>query len=271
MIQLSHCKINLGLHVKDRRDDGYHELESIFLPIPWNDIIEIVPSEKFSLISKGLFIPGEIEKNLCFKAYQLLKKKFQLPPVHIYLHKNIPMGAGLGGGSSNASTTLKILNLLFKLKLKKEELKNYALELGSDCPFFLENKAQLVQGRGEKMKTISINFKDLYIHLIYPGIHVSTKEAFDGLSPNNNRKFLPSFENLNQRNKWKDFFLNDFEKTIFPLYPELAIIKEKCYENSAFFASMSGSGSCLFAFYEKEPKKLFFDKTNYIEKIISLS
>lgn len=253
MIVFPNCKINLGLHVVQKRPDGYHELQTIFLPIPFRDILEVLPTNVFEFRTTGLSIPGDSSSNLCVKAYQLIKNRFaDLPAVSIHLHKMIPMGGGLGGGSSNGSFTLLALNELFDLKLTEEELLTLALQLGSDCPFFIINQPAYAFGRGEQMKKLNINLKGYYLVLILPGIHISTAQAFSSITPQMSSSSLE--QNISKTpERWKDFIINDFEEAIFSRYPEMAEIKAWLYHQGAVYASMTGTGSTIYGLFKEKP------------------
>jgi 4-diphosphocytidyl-2-C-methyl-D-erythritol kinase len=271
MILFPPAKINLGLHVGSKREDGYHELESIMFQIPWCDILEIVPSETLTFHSTGLKIPGESSSNLCLKAYHLLKEKYNIPPVSIHLHKIIPMGAGLGGGSSDGTYTLLILTELFNLKLSLSELRTLALELGSDCPLFVENSTQLAKGRGEVLSPIEVDLKGKYIYLVNKGLHVSTKDAFSNLKS----KKLPEFLWQNVIKKptlnWRNFLKNDFENSVFEIHPSLQEEKEKLYKMGAKYVSMTGSGSTIYAIFDENPENYFTDEDKKIlQKIVCI-
>lgn len=261
MVVFPNAKINLGLRVKAKRSDGYHELDTVFLPVPLTDILEIITDSSVvdaacAFNQTGIPIPGDASNNLCIKAYDLLKKDHpSIPPVRIHLHKVIPMGAGMGGGSSDGAFMLRLLNEKYKLNLDDATLKAYALKLGSDCPFFIENKPSHAMGRGEIMEPIQLNLGNKTLALVCPGIHVSTAAAFSTirLSPDAlSTKYIVEgrFED------WKKELHNDFENTVFPLYPELKAIKEKLYNSGAGYAAMSGSGSTIFGIFEGEPPAL---------------
>jgi 4-diphosphocytidyl-2-C-methyl-D-erythritol kinase len=254
MLVFPNIKINIGLYVTEKRNDGYHNLLSCFMPVPWNDVLEITEAPKLQLTITGLNVPGRPEENLCYKAYKLLNKDYQLPPVHIHLHKIIPMGAGLGGGSSDASFTLKALSNMFHLFLDDSILEEYALRLGSDCPFFIKNEPSIATQRGEVLDPIALQLKDKYIILINPGIHISTKEAFAGLKPAapeiNLRKILETLP----IEHWKDVVKNDFETSLSTNYPEINQIKTILYQSEALYASMSGSGSTVYGIFDQPPK-----------------
>jgi 4-diphosphocytidyl-2-C-methyl-D-erythritol kinase len=249
MISFPPCKINLGLNVRAKRLDGYHEIETCFYPVPWTDILEIIPSDEVSFASTGLSIPGNSKDNVCLKAYQLLKGDFDLAPVKIHLHKALPTGAGLGGGSSDAAHTLLLLNRFFDLGLTQEQLKVYASKLGSDCSFFIEGNPMLGKGRGEVLTDLSVNLDGKFIVLVNPEIHVSTAEAYAGITLNPNSINVKAVVESDIRN-WKSELKNDFESTVFKKYPALAGIKNKLYEHGALYAAMSGSGSTVFGIFE---------------------
>jgi 4-diphosphocytidyl-2-C-methyl-D-erythritol kinase len=255
MIVFPNAKINLGLHITGKRNDGFHNLETIFYPIPWKDALEIIPSQdsidvQFS--QSGLTIDGSTSNNLCVKAYHLVKKKYpQLPPIQLHLLKQIPMGAGLGGGSADAAFTLNLLNKKFDLEIPNQLLEEMALELGSDCPFFLLNQPALATGRGEQLIPLKSKLNGLHLLLIYPGIHVSTAWAFQSLTLTNNRTRLDSIYEL-PIETWQEQLTNDFETPVFVKYPIIGSLKNQLIEAGAIYASMSGSGSSVFGIFEKE-------------------
>lgn len=254
MIIFPNCKINLGLRVLRKRADGFHDLETVFHPIPFNDIIEVTRSEQspVTFTSSGIELDVAPEQNLCMKACALLRQSFDLPTLHLHLHKNIPSGAGLGGGSADAAFTLKLLNNKFNLGLSTEQLLDLALQLGSDCPFFIINKPCLATGRGELFEPLDLSqLKDYKLALITPGIHISTAWAFGRLKIGNDGPSLK--EVISQPvGSWKHDLVNDFEEVIFEEYPAIRAIKDKLYEHGAIYASMSGSGSAVYGLFEKE-------------------
>lgn len=266
MLTFTNPKINLGLQVLGKRTDGYHDLLSIFYPIlKWNDALEIVEAPHFKFENSGLLVPEDAEKNLVVKAYRLLQKKYDLPNIHICLHKTIPMGAGLGGGSSNATGMIHLLDQFFKLQLSRQEKLDYALQLGSDCAFFVENKPKEVSGRGEFLENIDLDLSAYAITIIYPSIAISTAEAFRGIVPQPQH---PAISKIIQMpiNTWKNHLYNDFETTIFPLHPVLKKIKEQLYEAGGLYASMTGTGSCIYGIFEKET---YLD-VPYLQKVLKL-
>ncbi|PZX59589.1 4-diphosphocytidyl-2-C-methyl-D-erythritol kinase [Algoriphagus ratkowskyi] len=260
MISFPNAKINLGLHITAKRKNGFHTIESCMVPIPLLDGLEmIVSTKKTSFESTGLEIPGNAKDNLIFKAYQLLKKDFpSLPEVSIHLHKNIPMGAGLGGGSADAAFALNLMNNLFDLILDDFFLEEYAAELGSDCPFFIENTPKIARGRGEILEPVILDLTGTYLVLINPGIHIGTKEAYAGVTPAAPKVKLEDV--LADRNRWKNELVNDFEASIFPNHPEIAAIKERLYDHGAYYAAMSGSGSSVFGLFEDKPTSIEWNK-----------
>jgi 4-diphosphocytidyl-2-C-methyl-D-erythritol kinase len=255
MIAFPNCKINLGLSIVAKRTDGYHELETIFYPVALQDMVEMVHSDDAStpiqFSHTGLPIPGDEANNLCIKAYQLLKKDFpNIPSVKMHLHKHIPMGAGLGGGSSDGTAVLKILNELFKLGLNNNQLVDYAAQLGSDCAFFVYDKACHATGRGEILHPFECDLTKYQIALIHPGIHISTAWAFNQLTPHIKEKSLAQIV-AQPIETWKNELINDFETPIINAHPIIGEIKNTLYKNGAIYASMSGSGSSLFGIFPK--------------------
>ncbi|MEI6507335.1 MAG: 4-(cytidine 5'-diphospho)-2-C-methyl-D-erythritol kinase [Bacteroidota bacterium] len=260
MICFPNAKINLGLHVLNKREDGFHNIETVFYPVNLCDMLEIVKSvkstKKVDFFSDGLPISGNTENNLVVKAYNLLDKDFNLDPVKIFLYKKIPMGAGLGGGSSDAAFALKLLNDIFLLGLNNEQLKNYASQLGSDCAFFIENIPSYVLGRGNELEDFDINLSDKYIVLLNPNIHSDTALAYKNVNRRGAVMADFSLKNLLKQPiiNWKDKVENDFEKSVFQAFPVLNDIKQKLYDSGALYASMSGSGSSIFGIFDANPK-----------------
>jgi len=248
MVVFPHCKINLGLQVISKRDDGYHNIETCFYPVPWTDILEIIKAEAFAFSCSGISIPGKEEDNLCVKAYQLLRNDFGLSPVHIHLHKVIPTGAGLGGGSSDAAFALRALNSIFNLKLSVQQLREYASRLGSDCSFFIEDKPMLGTGRGEELSPASVILKGLFLVLVKPEIHISTAEAYAGIKPQQPTSSLQEIFAL-PVTKWKNVLINDFEKSVFEKHPAIQSLKKSLYQHGAIYSSMSGSGASVFGIF----------------------
>lgn len=250
MIAFPNCKINLGLNIISKREDGFHNLETVFLPIPFRDVLEILPSDANEFIITGSQLDST--DNLCIKAYNLLKQDFtDLPAIKMHLHKVIPMGAGLGGGSSDAAFTLQLLNEKFQLKLPVEQLLDYALRLGSDGPFFIINKPCFATGRGEILQPVKINLANYKLLIVNPGIHIDTKWAFSMITP---KPAAVSIRTIIEQpiETWKEYLQNDFEIPVFEKYPEIKKIKNDLYRAGAVYASMSGSGSTVYGIFIKE-------------------
>ena len=249
MIVYPNAKINLGLNVIEERVDGYHEVSSVVYPVKsLFDILEVITGDVFLFSSSGICIPGE--NNICVKAYDLLKEDFGIAPVKIHLHKQIPIGAGLGGGSADGAFTLIILNKLFDLRLSNNQLQEYALQLGADCPFFIENTPKYVSGIGEKMSPIDLDLSEFELKFIFPSFHISTIDAYAAIISKPPLTDLLSL--ISQPiEKWKGKVKNDFEFSAFMKYPELRIMKEKLYKDGAIYSSMTGSGSVIYGLFKK--------------------
>lgn len=248
MITFPNAKINIGLHVVSRRPDGFRNLETCFYPVNWCDALEIVPAAETRFTSSGRSIPGEAGLNLCLKAYELLREDCKLPPVRIHLHKNIPIGAGLGGGSADATFTLRLLNDLFDLQLPTEKLEDYARGLGSDCAFFVQNKPVFALERGDVFKEATLNLSGYVCAVIYPDLHITTAEAYQNVVPQPPAEDLCTL--LQQPvARWKDRVQNDFEKALFSRYPVLPALKQHLYAAGALYASLTGSGSAVFGIF----------------------
>lgn len=273
MLVFPNCKINLGLRILNKREDGYHNIETVFYPVPVKDVLEIIPFTDLTSInfsSSGLVIDGETENNLCIKAYQLLRTDFpQIPAVKMHLHKAIPMGAGLGGGSADAAFTLQLTNRQFNLNLSTTQLINYALQLGSDCAFFILNTPCAGTGRGEILEQIAVDLSGHQLILVNPGIHVNTGQAFAAMTLNPENRNLPSLKDIIKQPifTWKDHLKNDFEEPVFKLYPAIKEIKESLYKMGAVYASMSGSGSTVYGIFEKQQyPEMNFNSTYFVSK-----
>lgn len=251
MVTFPPCKINLGLRILSKRPDGYHDIETCFYPVPWTDVLEILPADSFSFTCTGLALPGDAEENLCVKAYRLVQKDFSLPSIHMHLHKIIPSGAGLGGGSSDAAYTLLLLNDIFDLKLPVQELKRYASMLGSDCAFFITKHPMMGRGKGDLLSPAEVTLKDKHLVVIKPPVHVSTPEAYSRVKPTQQEIALA--EILKQDiSTWKDLLVNDFEESVFSVHPQIGEIKHELYKQGALYACMSGSGSSVFGIFSDE-------------------
>ncbi|MCZ4694447.1 4-(cytidine 5'-diphospho)-2-C-methyl-D-erythritol kinase [Ancylomarina euxinus] len=258
MLTYSNAKINIGLNIVEKRRDGFHNIETIFFPISMQDAIEIVDSKDdspYTLSTSGIPINIEAKDNIVVKAYELIKAKYNFPAQNIHLHKNIPFGAGLGGGSANAAYMIKLLNQKFKLEMSDEEMEDEVRILGSDCAFFIKNKPAFANEKGDRLNPIDLDLCDYHILLIKPDIHISTPEAYANIKPNKPKTSLK--ELIKQPiETWKSTIINDFENSIFPKHPLLAKIKDELYEQGAVYASMSGSGSTMFGIFKNEPSIL---------------
>lgn len=262
MIQFSNGKINLGLRVIRKREDHFHEIETLFYPIPIFDILEIVPSKNLNAFSySGISIPGNEQENLCQKAYQLLKKDFpSLSAIQLHLHKVIPPGSGLGAGSGNGAHTLSILNQIFNLGLTMERLEKYAARLGSDCPFFIKNIPALARGRGEILEPLPLSLKGKFLLIVVPTQKIETAAAFQWVEPKIAERSIKEIVQMPVA-QWSNFLFNDFEKPVFERYPELASIKERLMTNGALYASLSGTGSALYGIFDQQKDISFKEDT----------
>lgn len=252
MLRFPNAKINIGLSVTGKRADGYHNLETVFYPVAVKDALEIIPAPETAMQLTGLPVAGSQDNNLVWKAYNLLLHHFpeKVRPLDIHLHKVIPMGAGLGGGSADGAFMLSMLNDLFDLGLTADTLGRYALELGSDCPFFIRNSPAFATGRGEVMSPVALDLSQYTLQLVCPELHISTAKAFAGITP----KPAPfPLETLGQLpiEAWKDSVVNDFEASLFPHYPILAHIKAALYSQGAHYASLSGTGATVYGIFDK--------------------
>lgn len=285
MVLFPNCKINLGLRALRKRADGYHDLDTIFYPLALHDALEILPASETDIKEiapvaplpdqpvveepenhiflhndcyfsvSGLPIPGEAADNLCLKAWSIIKKDFpSLPPIRMHLHKAIAIGGGLGGGSADAAFALTLLNRQFALGLSTEQLKAYALQLGSDCPFFILNKPCLATGRGEQLREIELDLSSYCIALVDPAIHISTAWAFSMLRPAEREQSLQSIITL-PIERWKEELTNDFEQPVFGARPELAAIKNELYQLGAVYAGMTGTGSTIVGIFKTKPSE----------------
>lgn len=263
MVVFPNAKINLGLNILRKRPDGFHDIASCFVPMPYTDVLEIIKSDKFGFSSSGLAIPGDEKDNLCSKAYQLLQKDFNLPPVKIHLHKVIPIGAGLGGGSADASFTLKCLNQMFDLFLDDFLLEEYAAKLGSDCPFFIKNQPVMAYGTGNEFDEVSLSLSQQFFVLITPPIHVATAEAYAGIRPQEPENAIKEIIEKKPLSEWKGLIQNDFEQSIFSKYPAIARIKDQLYQAGASYASMSGSGATVYGIFEQQTDVTSLFPKNY--------
>ena len=271
MVSKPNCKINLGLNITEKRLDGFHNIETCFLPVGLKDALEILPSDKFTFTNLGTQIVGDISKNLCVLAFQTLKDAFpnKIKPVQIILNKCIPMGAGLGGGSADGAFTLLLLNDYFKLNLTEEQLIEFALILGSDCPFFIFNTTSFGKGRGELLERIPLSLKGYKLLIVNPGIHIATKWAFDQILPCKKEKSIKDIV-LQPISTWKNELINDFEEPISKVHPEIMSIKKELYSKGAIYASMTGSGSTVFGIFGQLNESMFSFPKKYLVKVTEI-
>ena len=273
MIVFPNCKINLGLHILQKRADGFHDLETVFYPLSLQDALEVINNDtkepELTFSATGLPIDGDNTNNLCYKAYFLVKQLFpQLPAVRMHLHKVIPMGAGLGGGSADGAFTLMALNKKFNLGLSESALIDLSLKLGSDAPFFIVNKPAYATGRGEQLTPVDLDLSAYKILIINPKIHINTGWAFSQIKPFADRVSLKELIQL-PISDWKGQLVNDFELPVSTLYPEIGTIKEALYQHNAFYAAMSGSGSTVFGIFPKETalSNLHFPEHYFVKEV----
>ena len=260
LISFPNAKVNIGLQIRKRRIDGFHEIESLFVPIPWQDTLELEVrprSESPSLSAYGLAIPGKTENNLILRAHALLREQYDSPPVRFHLIKSIPMGAGLGGGSADGAFALRLLNQKFELNLGTQELQGYAATLGSDCPFFIQNIPSHISGRGDKIHPMALALDGWWMALIHPGIHIPTQAAFGWVEPNNNRPGLSSWAGT-QPAEWNHELTNDFTEPVTARFPEVNAALNRIRNHGATFSDMSGSGSTVFGLFSEEPPSALF-------------
>ncbi len=270
MVAFPNAKINIGLHVLEKRTDGFHNIETAFYPVSWCDVLDVVVDESRTRGISRKKNPGIVfkttgvetyssqEKNLCVRAYRLLEKDFPLKPVRMHLHKIIPIGAGLGGGSSDAAYAIRLIDKIFSLGLTIQQMMSYASILGSDCAFFIENKPCYATGRGDVLEPIKLSLDKYHILIVKPDIHISTANAYGKVKPSKPSQSLHKLLNM-EVETWKKNIKNDFEDFVFEEYSELPVIKQKLYDNGAIYASMSGSGSAMYGIFKekKDFKKIF--------------
>lgn len=273
MITFPNAKINLGLNITERRPDGYHNLETVFYPIPLQDALEVtvrgarpeapapdvlptgcrtetVVTDDYTLRVAGTPVEGSAEQNLVVKAYRLLQREHALPPLNIYMYKHIPTGAGLGGGSADAAFMMKLLNDKFALGLSADELEAKVATLGADCAFFVRNTPVFATGIGNVFTPVTCSLAGWYLVLVKPDVFVSTKEAYACVHPRRPER-SPADIVRQPVETWREALTNDFEESLFPAHPEIAAIKDKLYDLGAAYAAMSGSGSSVFGLFRR--------------------
>jgi len=260
MVVFPNAKINLGLDITEKRPDGYHNIESVFVPVPIYDALEIIQNDenKTKFSSTGIEIPADGKSNLVERVFSIIQSKYQIPTVDIELLKQIPIGAGLGGGSADAAACVLSLNKIFDLQLSEKELLNLASQLGADCAFFIKNEIMYVEGIGNEFTHINLDLSKYHFVVVYPNIHVSTADAYKHITPQkpsrNIREILAK-----PIEKWKNELKNDFEISVFKQYPKIKKVKNQLYDYGAIYASMSGSGSAVFGIFKNDPKTNFKD------------
>ena len=256
MISFPNAKINLGLNIVEKRIDGYHNIETIFYPVGWKDVLEIIPFEKkinrrsdLQFHQSGIKITGSIQKNSCVKAYKLLKEKYDLPPVEMHLHKIVPSGAGLGGGSADAAFSMVMLNKIFNLNLPDKTIEELASSVGADCAFFIRNQPVFAKGKGDEFENIKLDLSKYFIIIVKPDVHVNTATAYKNVVP---KPVSVSIKEIvsGPVSEWKENLVNEFEFSVFKKHPAIRHVKEQLYEAGALYASMSGSGSAVFGIFE---------------------
>jgi len=263
MINFPIAKINIGLNITARRPDGYHNLETVFYPVKLNDVLEVIESDELSFESSGLGIPGRVEDNLCVKAYHLMKKDHDLPLVKIHLHKHVPIGAGLGGGSADAGYFIRLLNQKFNLGLSSETMMGYARQLGADCAFFIESKPVFAFGKGDEFEPVTLDLSTYHIALVMPPVHVSTAEAYRGVKSAPVKRSLKELIQL-PITEWRHHIKNDFEVSIFQNHPQIRGVKADLYKAGALYASMSGSGASVFGIFDHKLDLSHLEKENKV-------
>jgi 4-diphosphocytidyl-2-C-methyl-D-erythritol kinase len=266
MVVFPKAKINLGLRITGKLPDGYHEIETVFYPVNLSDALELVTdsgkSGKDVFVQTGNKLPGLKEDNIVLKAVARLRKSFTIPSLRLHLHKKIPAGSGLGGGSSDAASTIRTLNRMFDLSLSTDDMRTISAGIGSDCPFFIECQPAFASGKGDILTPLGNILHGHYIVLVNPGILISTKEAYDRCIPVKPERSLFNLIK-NPVSEWKEVIINDFEKTIFSSHPEIKEIKNELYGSGAFYSSMSGSGSTVYGIFPGKPV-IPYNLTKYI-------
>ena len=257
MISFPNAKINIGLNIIEKRDDGYHNIQSVFYPVRVCDAIEVIENtedtnERISFTFSGIEIPGNANDNLCWYAYHLIADDYSLPKIKVHLHKHIPIGAGLGGGSADAAFFIHLLNDKFQLGISWGEMHHYARQLGSDCSFFISNKPAFAEVTGSQYESMKLNLSNYFIALVYPHIHINTAKAYSEVIPKMPVRSLENDLLTLPLEQWKECIHNDFEDSLFAQFPELEKIKEQLYSQGAVYAAMSGSGSTVYGIFKNK-------------------
>ena len=263
MITFPNAKINIGLKITSRRSDGYHNLETIFYPVQIKDALEVIEAAEMSFETSGIEIPGHVNENLCLQAYDLLRKDFDLPNIKIHLHKQIPIGAGLGGGSADAAFFIKLINERFQLSLDVETMQNYCRKLGADCAFFIENKPLFAYEKGDVFEEIFLDLSNYHLALVMPPVYVSTGEAYRGVKPHQPQQSLKELIQL-PLEEWQGKINNDFEGHILRSNPQIRGVKAALSEAGALFALMSGSGAAVYGIFNEPVDLSYLEKDNLV-------
>jgi len=263
MITFPNSKINIGLNITSKRTDGYHNLETIFYPIKIKDALEIIESNEMVFETSGIEIPGNPNQNLCLQAYDLMRKDYDLPNIKIHLHKNVPIGAGLGGGSADAAFFIKLINDKFELQISDEKMENYCRKLGADCAFFIQNKPVFAFDKGDVFEPIALNLSDYYLALVMPQVHVSTAEAYQGIIPKKPKQSLKELIKL-PIEEWQGNITNDFENHILENHPKIRKVKQDLLAAGAVFSLMSGSGASVYGIFIEKVDLNFLEKDNLV-------
>lgn len=263
MITFPNSKINIGLNITSKRKDGYHNLETIFYPVKIKDAIEVIESSEMGFETSGIEIPVNGNENLCLQAYDLIRRDYDLPNIKIHLHKNIPIGAGLGGGSADAAFFIKLINDKFELQLSDEKMENYCRKLGADCAFFIQNKPVFALNKGDIFEPIELNLSDYHLVLIMPPIHVSTAEAYCGVIPQQPKHSLKDLIKM-PIEEWQGNITNDFENHILENYPQIRKVKQHLLAAGAIFSLMSGSGASVYGIFREKVDLSFLEKDNLV-------
>jgi len=259
VISFPNAKINIGLHVVAKRSDGFHDIETVMVPVPVSDILEVMIADdgRFSFTESGIAVSGAAGNNLCVRAWRMLRDHYGAAAVKIHLHKQIPMGAGLGGGSADGAFTLKMVNDLLKMGIDLASLEDAALQMGSDIPFFIRNVPAVATGRGEKLVPVPLSLKGMWLLLVMPSFHVPTAKAYQWVRPDPSREPLAELITKPVA-RWRDALENDFEKEVFARHPEGFQVKRSLYDHGAVYAQMTGSGSAIFGLFEEPPAPILF-------------
>ncbi|OAQ38332.1 4-(cytidine 5'-diphospho)-2-C-methyl-D-erythritol kinase [Pedobacter psychrophilus] len=263
MITFPNAKINIGLNITHKRTDGYHNLETIFYPVKIKEALEVIESAEMDFETSGIEIPGPANDNLCLQAYQLMRKDHDLPNIKIHLHKNIPIGAGLGGGSADTAFFIKLINDKFEMQLSDEKMESYCRQLGADCAFFIQNKPVYAFNKGDEFEPITLDLSDYHLALVMPPVHVSTAEAYRGVTPKQPKRSLKELIKM-PIEEWQSKITNDFEDHILLNHPQIKKVKQDLLSAGALFSMMSGSGASVYGIFKEKVDLSFLEKDNLV-------